>query len=483
MESELNSNIVIDRRPIWIVLLDRMRRELILALIFVIFFFLLGRELPDEISAQGYKTLCLFFLCVSLWATNLIPLSITSLLAIAGIPLLGIMSSAEAYSFFGNKAIFFILGVFILSAAMTGSGLTSRLSMWVFESWGRTPQKLVGGVYFFGLIGSCFMSEHAVAAMLFPILLQIIQSVDLNPIQKSLFAKSLIFSMAWGCIIGGAATVLGGGRVPLAVEILEQATDGARTIGIWEYSKLSFPLVAILAACGWVVLNIMFPPGEGNIEPARKALRQKLSEMGMVSLREKGVGLVMTATLFGWFFYGEVLGIANIAILAIAVLFLFNLINWKMVEDHVNWAVIIMYGGAICLGEAMVKTGAALWLAEKAFDSQSQSALFFLVSIAILSMVFTTFMSNSAVIAILIPPTLGIAPAYGIDPVLATMTVILPSNFAFMLPIATPASALAYSSKLIPLKDMIRSGIVLGIFGILSYLFLYSIYWPMLGYK
>ena len=190
----------------------------------------------------------------------------------------------------------------------------------------------------------------------------------------------------------------------------------------------------------------------------------------------------MTATLFGWFFYGEILGIANIAILAIIVLFLFNLINWKMVEDHVNWAVIIMYGGAICLGETMVKTGAALWLAEQAFDSQTQSPLFFMVSIAILSMVFTTFMSNSAVIAILIPPTLGIAPAYGIDPVLATMTVVLPSNFAFMLPIATPASALAYSSKLISLKDMIYSGFVLGIFGILSYFFIYSIYWPMMGY-
>ena len=91
MKTEVNPNIIIDRRPIWIVSMDRMRRELILAIIFSIFVFLLGWELPSDISDQGYRTLCLFFLCVSLWATNLIPLSITSLLAIAGIPLLGIM--------------------------------------------------------------------------------------------------------------------------------------------------------------------------------------------------------------------------------------------------------------------------------------------------------------------------------------------------------------------------------------------------------
>jgi sodium-dependent dicarboxylate transporter 2/3/5 len=483
MEVESNPNIVVDRRSIWIVLLDRMRRKLLLAFIFAFFFFLLERSLPEGITLEGYKTLCLFFLCVSLWATNLIPLSITSLLAIAGIPLLGVMSSTEAYSFFGNKAIFFILGVFIISAAMTGSGLTGRLSMWVFETWGRTPRRLVGGVYLFGLFGSCFMSEHAVAAMLFPILLQIIQSLNLDTQKGAPFAKSLIFAMAWGCIIGGAATVLGGGRVPLAVEILEQATDGTRTIGILEYSTLSFPLVIILAICGWALLNIMFPPGDGDMEPARIVLRQKLAEMGRVSPREIGVGAVMLVTLFGWFYYGEELGIANVAILSITFLFLFNLINWNMVEEHVNWAVIIMYGGAICLGEAMVRTGAALWLAEQAFDSQTQSPLFFLVSIAVLSMLFTTFMSNSAVIAILIPPTLGIAPSYGIDLVLATMTVILPSNFAFILPIATPASALAYSSKLISLKDMIRSGVVLGVLGIFVFLFLYLAYWPALGFR
>ena len=68
---------------------------------------------------------------VSLWTSNVIPLSITSLLAIAAIPMLGIMDASQVYSFFGNKAVFFILGVFILSASMIGSGLSTRLSMWV----------------------------------------------------------------------------------------------------------------------------------------------------------------------------------------------------------------------------------------------------------------------------------------------------------------------------------------------------------------
>ena len=174
----------------------------------------------------------------------------------------------------------------------------------------------------------------------------------------------------------------------------------------------------------------------------------------------------MGATLFCWFGYGDQLGIANIAIISIVLLFVLNLITWKMVEAHINWAIVLMYGGAICLGEVMAESGAALWLAEKLFSGLVESGTVFLLVMAVLSTLFTTFMSNSAVIAIILPTAISMGPAYGIDPVVATMTVLLPSNFAFILPIATPAVALAYSSRFLTLKDMIWSGSILSLLGL-----------------
>lgn len=481
MSSPNPSEIFFDRRPIWIVLIDRMRRGILLGFFFLVFLVLLQMPHPEGLPEPAYNVLCLFFLCVSLWSTNLLPLSITSLIAIAGIPLLGVMNATEAYSFFGNKAVFFILGVFILSAAMIGCGLSARLSVLVLETWGNSPLKLVAGIYLFGLIGSCFMSEHAVAAMLYPIIVEMFQALKLKP-KESVFGKSMIFAMAWGCIIGGAATVLGGGRVPLAVEILEQVSHGTHTIGLLEYSVMAFPLVLMMGFAGWFVLIFFFPPGNINIDLAHHALKSKLNSMGRITLEEQGIGFIMVLTLISWFGYGDQLGIANIAIISIALLFIFNLINWKKVEAHVNWAIILMYGGAICLGKAMAESGAAMWLAYRVFDT-AQSPEVFLITVAFLSLLFTTFMSNSAVIAILIPPVLGMSPALNIDPALATMTVILPSNFAFLLPIATPASALAFSSKFITLKEMISSGIVLGVIGLVSYMILMLFYWPVIAFK
>jgi sodium-dependent dicarboxylate transporter 2/3/5 len=177
------------------------------------------------------------------------------------------------------------------------------------------------------------------------------------------------------------------------------------------------------------------------------------------------------------------LGIANIAIISIVLLFVLNLITWKMVEAHINWAIVLMYGGAICLGEVMSESGAALWLAKQLFSGLVESGTVFLMVIALLSTLFTTFMSNSAVIAILLPTAISMSPAYGINPALATMTVILPSNFAFILPIATPASALAYSSKFLTLREMIWSGSILSLLGLTFYLLLLMFYWPVIGFQ
>jgi sodium-dependent dicarboxylate transporter 2/3/5 len=149
----------------------------------------------------------------------------------------------------------------------------------------------------------------------------------------------------------------------------------------------------------------------------------------------------------------------------------------------VNWAIILMYGGAIALGQVMASSGAALWLAQKAFQGSISSPVAFLLTVAVLSTLFTTFMSNSAVIAILLPPVLSLCPDYGISPVVATMTVILPSNFAFILPIATPASALAFASRHISLREMIFSGTLLSLLGMVCFLILLFVFWPWMGFQ
>ena len=480
MEPNAPRRVVIDRRPMVVVLASRFRPQLLMLLLFGAFAGLLALTPPEGLGLPGWRALCLFALCILLWVSGAIPLAITSLLAIALIPLLGIADAATAYAYFGSKVVFFIMGAFILGAALVGCGLSRRLTMVALRTFGRTPRRLIATVYFTTALGSCLMSEHAVAAMAFPIVWEVTRALKLRP-GSSRMGKALFFALAWGCIIGGTTTILGGGRGPLAIGILEKSTGGVHTISFLEYVVFDLPLVALLLLAGYVVLRVAYRPELTSVQPALDDLTERMKAIGKATLREKLVGVVMVATVAAWMIAGERLGMANIAIVATAALFVLGLLTWRDVEENVNWGVLLMYGGAISLGSSLADTGAASFLTERLLGDFHGSPQALLMVLGVAAVVMTEFMSNSAVIAILMPPALSLATTHDIDPRIMTMAIVLPSNFAFMLPMATPATAIAYSSGMFTPAEGMRRGLMLDAVGLVCLVFLVYVYWPALA--
>ena len=107
-----------------------------------------------------------------------------------------------------------------LAAAVMKTGLSNRVALRVLSAWGTSPRRLLLSVYALAAGMSCFMSEHAVAALLFPMVLAIARALKL-PVVGSKMGRGLFVGMAWGCIIGGIATILGGARAALAAGLLE----------------------------------------------------------------------------------------------------------------------------------------------------------------------------------------------------------------------------------------------------------------------
>src|SRR4029078_12733830 len=102
-----------------------------------------------------------------------------SLLAFVLLPIVGVLSADKAYPLFGNEAVFFILGVFILAACLMKSKLSTRIALMILRRFGHTPRTLLASIFLLTAVMSFFMSEHAVAAMNFPIILEIIQVLRL----------------------------------------------------------------------------------------------------------------------------------------------------------------------------------------------------------------------------------------------------------------------------------------------------------------
>ncbi len=433
---------------------------------------------PAGLSLPAYRAIAVFVLALALWCTTALPLAVTSLLAIVLLPLLGVMSPDKAFSLFGNKAVFFILGAFILAAAMMKTGLSRRMALFFLHRFDRSPNVLLLGILLSSAFLSFWMPEHAVAAMMFPIVLEIAHALELKPL-KTNYGKSLFLSMAWGAIIGGVATFLGGARNPLAVGMLQQTYH--QSIGFFEWMRAVVPVVIVMLGLGYLLLRWFFPNDVHDVSSARRELGKELTASGLLSLPEKKVGGIMLLTIMAWIFFSKSVGLAEISILAAVLLFVIRAVTWRDVEGYVNWGVILMYGGAIALGEALSGSGAANWFAQEIMDNLNLTPLVVVAIISALTLALTEAISNAAAVAIMLPLGFGLGENLHINPVLMVFMVAVPSGLAFILPIGTPPNAIAFSSGYYRIEDVIKPGIIMVAVSWLLFNLAVQFYWPLIG--
>ncbi len=103
--------------------------------------------------------------------------------------------------------------------------------------------------------------------------------------------------------------------------------------------------------------------------------------------------------------------------------------------EAIEWKVVFLLAGLIPLGLAMQKTGAAMFLAESIMSVVVDlHPVFIVLMVAVLSTVFSLFMSNVGAIVVLAPLVMGMAGIAGIDPrPLVLMAAVCAAN-SFILP-------------------------------------------------
>jgi sodium-dependent dicarboxylate transporter 2/3/5 len=467
----------IDTRALWIILLERSRPMLMLLAGAGIYGVIRGIDMPEGLDRSAQLALAVFGLCVFYWVFDVLPLMITSLLAIVLLPLTGVLSAKEAYAQFGNEAVFFILGAFILAAAMMKSGLSARLALLMLRRFGHRPTSMLLGIFLLNGFMSFLMSEHAVAAMTFPIIAEIVRSLKLGP--SSNYGKAMFLSMAWGTTMGGVGTLLGGARAPLAIGILKEVTGESYSFTQWAVANV--PLSLALLAVGWIVLRVFFPIELTDVTAAERVVEERLLRIGRVSLQENAIALIMLVTVVAWIMLGEEFGLANIALAGVVSLFVFGVVEWREVENHVNWGLILMYGGAICLGSALNRTGAAEWVAQNTIAQWANGPLSVILLISGVTILLTMLMSNAAAVAVVMPVGIALATQFGIDTRLMAPLVAVPAGLDFALPIGTPANAIAYSSGFLRVREMLIPGLTITVLSYVVFNLLVWFYFPLLG--
>jgi len=112
-----------------------------------------------------------------------------------------------------------------------------------------------------------------------------------------------------------------------------------------------------------------------------------------------------------------------------------RVLNMEEAYHAVDWKVVFFLAGLIPLGVAMLKTGAAAYLAGQVMNViQGTHLLVMLLAVAIMGTVFSLFMSNVAATVILAPLVINMAQISGYDPRALVLLAAVAAGNSFILP-------------------------------------------------
>ncbi|MCK4996476.1 MAG: anion permease, partial [Thermoplasmatales archaeon] len=228
---------------------------IILAFSIVAIFFLAPS--PEGLTHNGQAMIGILIMAAILWITEPIPLAVTGLLIMIMQPLLHVLTPGEVFSSFGNQAVFFLIGAFILAGAVEKHGLHRRIALLFLSKFEKSPRFFTLGIMTSCAFLSFVMPEHGVAALFLPIVISILIAMKIVP-KRSNFGKISMLCIAYGCSIGSLGTLIGGARNPLTIGVLSDLSPPINVTFV-DWMIYSMPVVFITLPLVWLVLQFAFP--------------------------------------------------------------------------------------------------------------------------------------------------------------------------------------------------------------------------------
>lgn len=413
---------------------------------------------------------------VIMWMTEAIPFPATSLSLIVLLHIMNIDSFGNLVKAgLGNQSILFLMGAMGLSAAMTESGLARRFMLWMLTKVGRRTDRIVLAFMLVGMLTSMWVTDMAVAAMLLPLGMSILQGSGCKPLESN-FGRTLMIGIVWGSLIGGTATPAGCGANVLAMQYVRDIAQ--LDVSFAQWMAVGVPGALLMIPLGWFFLMKIFPPEFREIPITLDSIRDELRSLGGLKVKEIRtlvVFVVMVALWLGGAHVAPILGFkapeAFVALLGFVLLFMPGLRvfeDWKDASRSIDWGGLILIAGGISAGMLLASTGAARWIAWGALSEVGNlhPVLRVLAVITLVEVLKVFFSSNSVTGAVVMPLIIALAMDIGMNPWVLAGPAGIASSMAFIMVTSSPTNVIPYSSGYFRISEFAKVGVVMTIIAI-----------------
>ena len=425
------------------------------------------------------------------WITEAVNIYFTSLIPIAFLPFFGVISMKELGPMYMPDIIFFFIGGFLLAFALEKWDIHKRIALKILLIVGNSQKKLLLGFMLTSYFLSMWILNTAVVMMLLPAAMAIFKQIQ-NEDDNNDLSTPFLLGIAYAASIGGTATLIGTAPNLYFMDFFNENLTNYEpvTFGGWFIIGLPASLLFITLAF-WVISKKYLnntPSSLFNIDE----IKEEYKSLGKVNFDQWIVSIIFIITVFMWFtakpidigslqFPGWLTLFENptyikestIAMLSALLLVMIpsktksgNLLDWEAAKK-IPVGIIFLFGGGFALAKVITTSGLGLWLGDQLVFLKDFNPIFVVIALALFMTFFTELTSNTASTILILPILMPIAQNVDMHPMIVMMPVVMSASFAFMLPVATPPNTIVYGTEKVKIKDMIRTGLILNLLGVL----------------
>ena len=283
------------------------------------------------------------------------------------------------------------------------------------------------------------MSNVAAVVIFLTVAVDFLSIYD-NEEDKRRTGKSFMIALPIASMIGGMITPAGSSLNLMVLSFLERLTDYRITFVQWMFCAI--PIVLILIPIAWKIVVAINKPASVSKEKLAEYV-ERIHVKEKFSGKEWFVSIIVLSMITCWIL-GSWFPVFNITVVAtVGLVFMFipgvEILRWEELMHEISWSAILLVGSVICLGNAMISTGASDWIVGAILPtamSLPEIAVTFIVAIIVFFMLIFIPVAP-ALISVLSGPLVILAGIAGVSPVLLMMAMALTVCNCFLLPFDT----------------------------------------------